>query len=77
MDEKLKEKRKDYYGSKYSQHVFNTGNVPQIQQEEEDKRLDDISTQQFWKDMDRNNAYGKKHTLRKIQILFIIARKQK
>jgi hypothetical protein len=65
FSEKLQENRSDYYGSKYSEHLFGKSGGSVTDPNAVDNS-DDISTKQFWKDIDQEkDDYTKKQNLSK------------
>jgi hypothetical protein len=62
IQDKLKENRSDYYGSKFSEHIFEQGKVTDSNKKELDEEM---NTKMFWNDIDIENDYNKKNTLSK------------
>ncbi len=60
ISDKLNENRNDYYGSKYSEHVFKDGKV--TDPNSSNSNPEDFSAKQFWSDIDKED-YMKKQSL--------------
>lgn len=68
ISERMQEKRSDYMGSKYSEHLFGQsgGKVSKLDADNsKEEKMEEFSAQQFWKDVNENN-YQKKQTLSKL-----------
>ena len=82
VEEKLDEKRQDYMGSKYSQHLG--GSISEEEMERQKKENDAFAEKQFWREID-NEDYTKKQTfcnfnffiLNMINMIKLISRKEK
>lgn len=65
--EKLKDNRNDYFGSKYSEHVFGSsgGKVSKLEKDtSKEEEMEAFDAKHFWKDVNENeNNYMKKQTL--------------
>lgn len=59
-------KKEDYLGSKFSEHVFGDKGGQVMDPYDAMRQIEEDSTEKFWRDMNVNNQYEKKETLSKI-----------
>jgi hypothetical protein len=66
ISSKLQETRRDYFGSKYSEHVHGKygGKVTDTSRVGGDE--EEMAIKQFWKEVELNESYKKKMTFGKI-----------
>ena len=62
LTNKLQETRKDYFGSKYSEHLHGKygGRVTDTSKTTNDE--EEIAIKQFWRDVEQNESYKRKMT---------------
>ncbi len=62
LTNKLQESRKDYFGSKYSEHLHGKsgGRVTDTSKTTNDE--EEMAIKQFWKDVEQNESYKRKMT---------------
>jgi hypothetical protein len=69
IKEKMQQQRSDYYGSKYSEHVFGAvgGKVSKLEKDTtKEEEMEEFDAKHFWKDVNENeDNYKKKQTLSK------------
>ena len=61
ISNKLRETRKDYFGSKYSEHVHGKQGG-KITDTSKTSDPDEASIKQFWKEVEENESYKRKMT---------------
>jgi hypothetical protein len=64
VEEKLDERRQDYMGTKYSEHLG--GSISKEEMERQKKENDEFAEKQFWRELD-NEDYTKKQTFCKLK----------
>ena len=66
LEDKMNEKRQDYFGSKYSEHVFGSkeGSITSPERNEAEKERDNFEEKGFWSEVDQED-YTKKQTYSK------------
>ncbi len=69
ISNKLQETRKDYFGSKYSEHVHGKQGG-KITDSSKTSDPDEVSIKQFWKEVEENESYKRKMTYGNLFILF-------
>ncbi len=60
LENKLGERREDYLGTKYSQHLG--GSISQEEMDRQKKEHDNFEEKQFWRELDGED-YTKKQTI--------------